>query len=206
MVDRLASQDSVIYRCFMAENLPRPLWDFVVQVYALDGVKEACLALQERRDVDVSLLLFSVWAGKIGHGVFSTNILKSVLKISDEWQTSVIKPLRKVRNFLKNRATEGTKIQVLRISILENELSAERQELTALGDLFSGDPNVQQSENSQIDHALRNTLDVLKSSKVGLTEEDLRDIKIICAAVFSEESKFPNWLDNVNAVTAPNLD
>ena len=50
-----------------------PFWDFSLHTYSAEGVGEACIALQERRGVDVNLILFCAWNGASGRGVLSTD-------------------------------------------------------------------------------------------------------------------------------------
>ena len=42
------------------------LWDYAVDLYARPGVREACLALQDRAGADVNLLLLACWLGATG--------------------------------------------------------------------------------------------------------------------------------------------
>ena len=50
----------------MSDFLPHPFWNFSLELYAGDGVAEACLDLQERRGCDVNILLFCCWLGASG--------------------------------------------------------------------------------------------------------------------------------------------
>src|SRR3954470_3940357 len=45
----------------MSDFLPHPFWNFSLELYAGEGVAEACLDLQERRGCDVNVLLFCCW-------------------------------------------------------------------------------------------------------------------------------------------------
>ena len=62
---------------FRFEN--HPFWDFSLRVYGSDGVPAACIALQERRGIDVNLLLFSAWIGESGRGVLAESDLDATL-------------------------------------------------------------------------------------------------------------------------------
>ncbi|PWC83819.1 hypothetical protein TSH100_19865 [Azospirillum sp. TSH100] len=78
-----------------------PFWDFSLAVYGRPGVPACCLALQDRRGVDVNLLLFAAWAG-----------LDCGIRLSDEelaridgsvagWREEVVRPLRVLRRRAK---------------------------------------------------------------------------------------------------------
>ena len=83
--------------------LPHPFWNFSLELYAGEGVAEACLDLQERRGCDVNILLFCCWLGASGRSTLTADRLRSILKASDVWQAEIVRPLRQVRRLLKDR-------------------------------------------------------------------------------------------------------
>ncbi|GEM_PF-4535545 len=46
-----------------------PAWDFIASLYARKDVAPACLALQERHDMDVTLMLSCLWRGAAGDSI-----------------------------------------------------------------------------------------------------------------------------------------
>lgn len=80
------------------------LWTFSCTLYAADGVADCCLFLQDEYDVDVTLLLFSLWyAGQLGE--FRPSDLTAACQISQQWRAEVVAPLRRIRRRMK--ATHG---------------------------------------------------------------------------------------------------
>ena len=87
----------------MSDFLPHPFWNFSLELYAGEGVAEACLDLQERRGCDVNILLFCCWLGASGRPTLTADRLRALLKASDAWQAEIVRPLRAVRRLLKDR-------------------------------------------------------------------------------------------------------
>lgn len=124
----------------MAANI---FWDFSVRQYAKPGVEQACLALQNKFDLDVNNVLFCLWHGQL-HGVFSQSTVLQMVEFSNEWRTNIVSPLRSTRNWMKGRnsmidATEDS-FENLRNSIKKLELKAERLQQDQLQSLVSGVP------------------------------------------------------------------
>ena len=111
-----------------------PFWDFSLRIYGSEGVPSACIALQERRGIDVNLLLFSAWIGESGRGVLAESDLESALAATTAWNHDIVCALRVVRNRLKGGMppipTERS--DVLRKMILEIEVKSEHVEQIAL--------------------------------------------------------------------------
>ncbi|ALG71361.1 hypothetical protein VY88_01635 [Azospirillum thiophilum] len=78
-----------------------PLWDFSLAVYGRPGVPAACLALQDRRGVDVNLLLFAAWAGLDCAVRLSGDALSSIDSAVSGWRDEVVLPLRALRRRAK---------------------------------------------------------------------------------------------------------
>jgi uncharacterized protein (TIGR02444 family) len=105
-----------------------PFWEFSLATYARPGVAEACLDLQDRRGLDVNLLLFCLWAGHCGHRL-STGELAALEAAAAPWRDSVVRPLRGVRRWLKQPADAGdAAAAALRREVQRLELAAERRE------------------------------------------------------------------------------
>jgi len=73
----------------VSDFLPHPFWNFSLELYAGEGVAEACLDLQERRGCDVNILLFCCWLGASGRPTLTADRLRSILRASDAWQAEI---------------------------------------------------------------------------------------------------------------------
>lgn len=124
----------------MSDFLPHPFWNFSLETYAGEGVAEACLDLQERRGCDVNILLFCCWLGASGRPTLTADRLRAILKVSDEWQREVVKPLRTVRRLLKDKpwsATLPETVDAARRRVADAELAAEHAEQLKLAGLYN---------------------------------------------------------------------
>ncbi|MCW2236253.1 TIGR02444 family protein [Azospirillum canadense] len=101
----------------MTEN---PLWDFSLAVYARPGVPAACLDLQDRRGLDVNVLLLAAWAGLACGVRLSADELARIDATIAPWRAEVIQPLRAVRRRVKGED------QALYERLKAAELAAER--------------------------------------------------------------------------------
>jgi uncharacterized protein (TIGR02444 family) len=124
----------------LSDFLPHPFWNFSLELYAGDGVAEACLDLQERRGCDVNILLFCCWLGASGRPTLTAERLRTLLRASDAWQADVVRPLRAVRRLLKDRpwpeALPET-VDAVRRRVADAELAAEHAEQIKLASLHS---------------------------------------------------------------------
>ncbi len=103
-------------------------WDFSVQVYALPGVADALLELQNRHGGDVNLVLYFAWHAASGRGALSGAQIPDLDASVQSWRERVIKPLRAVRGLIGNEtefATLGNSRQA-RAKVLEAELACEQ--------------------------------------------------------------------------------
>ena len=78
-----------------------PFWDFSLAVYGRPGVPACCLALQDRRGVDVNVLLFAAWAGlECGIRLSAGDIARIDGSVSG-WRDKMVRPLRALRRRAK---------------------------------------------------------------------------------------------------------
>lgn len=78
-----------------------PFWDFSLAVYGRPGVPACCLALQDRRGVDVNVLLFAAWAGlDCGIRLSAGDIARIDGSVSG-WRDEMVRPLRALRRRAK---------------------------------------------------------------------------------------------------------
>jgi len=124
----------------MSDFLPHPFWNFSLELYAGEGVAEACLDLQERRGCDVNVLLFCCWLGASGRPTLTADRLRAILKMSDVWQAEIVRPLREVRRLLKDKPWPGTlpeAVDAARRRVADAELAAEHTEQLKLASLHT---------------------------------------------------------------------
>ena len=124
----------------MSDFLPHPFWNFSLEIYAGEGVAEGCLDLQERRGCDVNILLFCCWLGVSGRPTLTADRLRAILKISDVWQAEIVRPLRQVRQLLKDRPWNETlpeTVEAARRRVADAELAAEHAEQLKLASLYA---------------------------------------------------------------------
>lgn len=102
-----------------------PFWTYSLALYGRPGVDAACLALQDRLDLDVNVLLFCCWAGSRGRTLEDREVgalMAAVRALREE----VVLPLRQARRSLKTLLAElGPAGTELREKIKANELAAE---------------------------------------------------------------------------------
>jgi uncharacterized protein (TIGR02444 family) len=123
----------------MSDFLPHPFWNFSLEIYAGEGVAQACLDLQVRRGCDVNILLFCCWLGASGRPTLTAERLRAILKVSDVWQAEIVRPLRRVRQLLKDRPwTEALPetVEAARRRVADAELAAEHAEQLKLASLY----------------------------------------------------------------------
>lgn len=109
------------------------LWDWSLKAWAVDGVADACLELQDAAGQNVPLLLWAAWAASAGR-VPDDEVLEAACDTARAWQETAIAPLRAVRRALKPRAPDldDAAREGLRVRVKAVELEAERHLLAAL--------------------------------------------------------------------------
>jgi len=124
----------------MSDFLPHPFWNFSLEIYAGEGVAAACLDLQARRGCDVNILLFCCWLGASGRPTLTADRLRAILKVTDVWQAEIVRPLRQVRQLLKDRPWNETlpeTVEAARRRVADAELAAEHAEQLKLAGLYA---------------------------------------------------------------------
>ncbi|PWC39718.1 TIGR02444 family protein [Azospirillum sp. TSO35-2] len=96
-----------------------PFWDFSLAVYGRPGVPAACLALQDRRGVDVNTLLFAAWAGIACAARLSDAELARIDGAVAGWREEVVRPLRALRR--RAKAEDDTLYRRMKAAELEAE-------------------------------------------------------------------------------------
>lgn len=108
------------------------LWDYALTHYQRPGVAAACLAMQDRFDADVNLLLTAAWLAARCR-VWQTADVEALVGLCAEWRARCLLPLRAVRRYLRERIdADDTEADALRILYGQGkslELEAERHQL-----------------------------------------------------------------------------
>lgn len=100
------------------------LWPFSLALYARPGVAPALIALQDRRALDVNLLLYCCWAGSRGHGL-SRDEIAALVDAAQPWHERVVRPLRAARRAAGDFGAAG---EALYRRLKDQEIAAEEVE------------------------------------------------------------------------------
>ena len=117
------------------------LWTAMLKVYAMPGVAQACLELQERFELDVPLLLAVLQAaGKGSH--IDSDAIRNLDENCRRWRAEVVRPLRAIRVQLKaNPWMEGhPPVVSFRSELKALELDAEKLEVAVLEEAIADLP------------------------------------------------------------------
>jgi uncharacterized protein (TIGR02444 family) len=114
-------------------SLNDKLWQFALDAINVEGVAAECLAVQDRYGVDVCILLAAAFAAVEGHPLTVGEVGRWNEAVAG-WRETVVRPLRKVRQELKEQAAVDPSVVELRRAILAAELQAERRELEMLAE------------------------------------------------------------------------
>ncbi|MBV9015639.1 MAG: TIGR02444 family protein [Alphaproteobacteria bacterium] len=110
-------------------------WRFSLVFYACPGVAEALIALQDRAQLDVNLILFALWHGVVhGHRLEEAE-LRAAEAAAAPLHREVVTPLRALRRGLK--PSSDPDIQGLRRRVAALELAAERHAQSRLAATIS---------------------------------------------------------------------
>jgi len=172
---------------FVSDFLPHPFWNFSLELYAGEGVAEACLDLQDRRGCDVNILLFCCWLGASGRPTLTADRLRAILKTSESWQSGIVKPLREVRRLLKDRpwpeALPET-VDAVRRRVADAELAAEHAEQLKLASLHAPPSDRDRSPEKRLRAAVGNLGVYAMCLGVVPDDKDRRAVSTLMAATF----------------------
>jgi uncharacterized protein (TIGR02444 family) len=171
----------------MSDFLPHPFWNFSLELYAGEGVAEACLDLQERRGCDVNILLFCCWLGASGRPTLTAERLRAILKVSDVWQAEIVRPLRQVRRLLKDKPwleTLPETVDAARRRVSEAELAAEHAEQLKLVSLHAPPADRDRPAEKRLRAAVGNLGVYALCLGVTPDDRDRRSVAALIAACF----------------------
>lgn len=113
-------------------TLDNPFWQFSLKIYAVPGVAQECLMLQDESGVDVNMLLYCGWRG-VEADVLSASTIARLNEAVQAWRVEVVGPLRKVRRDLKGMTSpDHAAIKDLRGRVQATEIFAEQVEQAIL--------------------------------------------------------------------------
>jgi uncharacterized protein (TIGR02444 family) len=143
------------------------LWRFSLAFYALPGVAEALIALQDRDGLDVNLILFALWLGASGRGLLTSDGLAAADRTTRAIRAEIVEPLRALRRRL--RTNPDANVQHLRDGVKALELTAEKLVQSRLA-RSAGPCNGNGSRDARLAAAHANFALYLGPKRVGLAE------------------------------------
>jgi uncharacterized protein (TIGR02444 family) len=110
-----------------------PFWQFSIKFYAVPGVADACIALQDQAKVDVNILFYLLWNATQGRAFNAADVTEIEHRLGP-WREMAVVPIRNVRRALKSPppAMPAQDAESLRTRIKAVELEAERLQQEAL--------------------------------------------------------------------------
>lgn len=99
-------------------------WRFSLAFYERPGVADALIALQDRDDFDVNLILFALWFGISGRGALDGDILMAAQGAAGALRSELVEPLRRLRRKLRHHP-DGD-VQRLREGVKALEIAGEK--------------------------------------------------------------------------------
>jgi uncharacterized protein (TIGR02444 family) len=115
-------------------NKLQKFWTFSLELYDAEGVAAACLELQDAYQLDVNLILFCFWHGS-AYGKIDQELLQNIIKLSIEWRSGVVQPLRSARSWMKLNSNPSDQFDSLRERIKADELMAEKFQIERIANL-----------------------------------------------------------------------
>jgi uncharacterized protein (TIGR02444 family) len=117
---------------------PRSLWSHALRTYAVSGVAECCLRLQDEHQLDVDVLLAILWLADRGVELDEVS-LEQLLNAASPARVRVLH-LRALRRAVGAERTHDPRWAELYPHLKAMELAAERVELTSIEDATANLP------------------------------------------------------------------
>jgi uncharacterized protein (TIGR02444 family) len=139
-----------------------PCWKFALELYAKPGVSQACLLLQDRLGVDVSLLLTTLFYAEHRGVELPTEAIAALDRSVAPWRAEVIVPLRQLRRRLKGGGLLAHPTDEFYRRIKADELLAEQIEIGALArqlEQMSGNISAAGSTQAVIERVVKHFAD-----------------------------------------------
>lgn len=155
-------------------EIDNPFWQFSLRVYGAPGVAAECLDLQDKRGLDINVVLFAAWLGAERGVQLDASDINRIGQAVANWSDSVVRPLRAVRQGLKLMPEIAwSEVQALRKRVADTELFSEQIEQAQLYRLATdfGRPSSQPA-----DAARRNVAAVLATCAADETAFPLKNL------------------------------
>jgi uncharacterized protein (TIGR02444 family) len=167
------------------------LWDYAIRLYADADVAQACLALQERHEVDVNVVLFCIWSAASGRGRLTGSELGAALAEVRAWHSNVVRHLRALRKSLKGgfESAPGALTEALRRAVAATEIDAEHIEQLMLSASLSRSASGARGRQEQALDAATNLAGYFAALGVEPDDADRSDIRVLLAAAFPDTSE-----------------
>lgn len=165
----------------MARAVTADFWRFALKIYRRSGVADACLELQDHLNAEISVVLWTLYAGWSGRGGVSVAEIDAALVAVAPITQSVLHPLRAARRGLKSLGTTPDGLALYRRA-QALELAVERQVFDLLAERLSGIP-VDPAADRRADAA--RSLDTYLATLGG----ESRASPVLIAAAFARSSR-----------------
>ncbi len=111
-----------------------PFWDFSISLYSKPGVGAACLALQDRHEIDVNILMFCLWLADDGYPAATGAEMRAYRHAVEPWHQEAVRGLRAVRKWMKpaRPPVDHDLAQSIRARLQKLEIDAEHLEQVTL--------------------------------------------------------------------------
>lgn len=163
-----------------------PAWDFVVRLYGQPEVAQACLELQERHGIDVTMMLFCLWRGSIDGQPLGARIAP-LAQAARTWHMSAVVPMRAARRWLKEEAKrldDRTETSLFK-TVLSAEIDCEHGELLMVARLAESLCNTPDAGSPQA--MAENLATFFKETGISLAEGDRAAIAAILSGAGAAE-------------------
>ena len=114
----------------MTSNSENNFWSYSKMHYARPGVSAYCLQCQNIYGGNVNILLFCSWLGYRSIEISIQDLVEACGEI-EQWDLSVVKPLRKVRKHIAESVIATSKENII-VTLKKLELTSEKIEQDVL--------------------------------------------------------------------------
>jgi uncharacterized protein (TIGR02444 family) len=76
-------------------------WEYSLRVYALPGVADVCISLQDDHGCDVNILLLCLWLAETRSSVFEVSDVEAIRRFVAAPNDNLVQPVRAVRRWVK---------------------------------------------------------------------------------------------------------
>jgi len=163
-----------------------PFWSFSCQIYA--QAKAPLLALQDRHNVNINVILFCAWVAASNQGLFSKADMKKLLTHIHTWHERIVIPLRNIR--IRIKETEANDfIEAIKADISDTELMSEQVEQLLMADtILKKGHRARKTHIQRAVNACQNIDTYCQVSFVRLDNIDCTYLSEIISAIFPEIS------------------